>query len=512
MNARHCLAYTLLTFALLSGASAEPEKRQTQEQVLFGFDDTALPLRQGLRMQLVPYRTPLGDIKSPNLVLGPGKPGTPDSAGTCYYPGTVCQVGDELWMWYLGMSDQDEKRSASRLCLAKSKDGINWERPNLGLVEFNGNKDNNLIEFKSGRSMHTMGAIIFYEPDSPDESKRFKMAFLRGPGLNMAYSPDGVRWTESPNNPRTTAYIEPSGGVKWKGAYYVNGQGILNWSPDGYGTNRMLGTHISYDFENWTEATVMGFRRDSLPPRPITRTGNRDGEQVHVGAALWNRENVIIGFYGQWHGHPNNDLRWVSIDIGLVISHDAIHFSEPVPDFRMIEAAGSIPWFEPYAKQIPIYRAPALTQGQGFANVGDKTLFWYGIWGSPVEGIHVAQWQRDRLGYLQPFVSANMSAKVAHVISAPVTVSGKDHRIKLNISGLSKDAGVKVTLLDEQFREIPGYTAAESKGPSASGLRELVTWTKGAAVEAATFRVRVDFVGEDASELKLYAVYIDSEK
>ena len=93
-----------------------------------------------------------------------------------------------------------------------------------------------------------------------------------------------------------------------------------------------------------------------------------------------------------------------------------------------------------------------------------------------------------------------------------VSVSGKDHRIKLNIAGLTEDAGVKVTLLDEQFREIPGYTAAECQGPRTSGFRELVTWAKGAAVEAATFRVRIDFVGEDAAELKLYAVYIDSEK
>ena len=481
-------------------------RAKSEEQVLFGFDDTALPLRQGMRMQLIPYRTPLGDIKSPNLVLPPGKPGTPDSAGTCYYPGTVCQVGDELWMWYAGMSDQDEKR-VPRLCLAKSKNGVHWERPNLGLVGFNGNKDNNLIDFKH----HTMGAVIFHEPDSPDESKRFKMAFIRGPGLylNVAYSPDGVRWTESPDNPRTTVKLEPGGGVKWKGAYYVNGQGGVNWSPDGYGLNRMLGTHVSYDFENWTESIAVGFRRDPLPPRPITRQGNRDGEQVHVGAGLWNRESVIIGFYGQWHGHPNNDLRWVSIDIGLIISHDALHYREPVPDFRMIESATTIPWFEPYAKQAPIYRAPAITQGQGFANVGDKTLFWYGVWGAPVEGIHVAQWERDRLGYLQPFVGAK---RRPHVISAPVSVSGKDHRIKLNISGLTEDAGVKVTLLDEQFREIAGYTAAECMGPRASGLRELVTWVKGAAVEAATFRVRIDFVGAEASELKLYAVYIESEK
>lgn len=503
MPIKNCFLPLLLLATLANPLRAEP-----QEQVLFGFDDTALPLQQCMRMQLVPYRTPLGDLKSPNLVLPPGEPGTPDSAGACYYPGTVCQVGDELWMWYGGVSDQDKKRSP-RLCLAKSKDGINWERSNLGLVEFNGNKNNNLIEFPNGG--RTMGAVIFHEPDSPDATKRFKVAFIKGPEryLSVAYSPDGVRWTESPDNPRTQVTIEPSGGVKWKGAYYVNGQGLLNYSPYGYGLNRMLGTHISYDFENWTEATVMGFRRDPLPPRPITRQGNRDGEQVHVGAALWNRESVIIGFYGQWHGNPNNDLRWVSIDIGMVISHDALHFSEPIPDFRMIEAAGSVPWYEPYGKPVPIYRAPALTQGQGFANVGEKTLFWFGIWGLPSEGIHVAEWERDRLGYLQPVLGAK---KEPHVISAPVTVTGKDRRIKLNISGLKDSAGVKVSLLDEQFREIPGYTAADCTGPRASGLRQLVTWTRGDKVDPTIFRVRIDFVGPQASGMRLYAVYIESEK
>jgi len=64
----------------------------------------------------------------------------------------------------------------------------------------------------------------------------------------------------------------------------------------------------------------------------------------------------------------------------------------------MVEAAGSVPWFESYAKPIPIYRAPALAQGQGFANVGNETLFWFSIWGAPAKGIHVARRERDRFG------------------------------------------------------------------------------------------------------------------
>src|SRR5439155_8820281 len=78
-----------------------------------------------------------------------------------------------------------------------------------------------------------------------------------------------------------------------------------------------------------------------LPPPPTStlfpyttlfRSGPSTGdeanqqEEVHLGAALWNRGNVLVGIYGQWHGHPSGDRRWVGIDLGLALSHDAIHF------------------------------------------------------------------------------------------------------------------------------------------------------------------------------------------
>ena len=34
-----------------------------------------------------------------------------------------------------------------RLLLAKSKDGVHWTRPKLGLVDWNGSTANNLIKF-----------------------------------------------------------------------------------------------------------------------------------------------------------------------------------------------------------------------------------------------------------------------------------------------------------------------------------------------------------------------------
>ena len=68
-------------------------------------------------------------------VLGRGKPGTPDSYHIDFY-GTVKRVGDELRMWYPASPG---KGVGHRVCYAVSKDGINWEKPSLGLVEYAGN-------------------------------------------------------------------------------------------------------------------------------------------------------------------------------------------------------------------------------------------------------------------------------------------------------------------------------------------------------------------------------------
>lgn len=297
------------------------------EQVLFPFDNWAIPFRHGVRLKLTPFASAADADGTPNMVVSPGPEGTPDCNGILYY-GTVLEVNGELWMWYLGQGEGAEKRRHFRVCFAKSRDGRKWEKPSLGLVDYAGSKENNLVDLGGGEFC-VVGCIVFHDPDDADESRRFKMFFESrkyGGKSAVAYSPDGVRWTESPDNPRGP-FFEPAGGIKWKGVYHVNGQAHDAHFPAGV---RKFFTHQSYDFDHWTQVGCLGFRRDSVSPKPMTATGPADGEQVHLGAALWHRGNVIVGFYGQWHGHPSNDRRWVSIDLGLVISHDALHFHEPV--------------------------------------------------------------------------------------------------------------------------------------------------------------------------------------
>ena len=107
--------------------------------ILFPFDDHSIPLTYGLQFGLVQ-----GQRKG--VVIGPGGPGTPDCRKVRYY-GTVIRIDDELRMWYFGLGDRDD---VNRVCYAVSNDGVNWERPALGLVDYGGSKQNNLVDLPVG--------------------------------------------------------------------------------------------------------------------------------------------------------------------------------------------------------------------------------------------------------------------------------------------------------------------------------------------------------------------------
>ena len=256
----------------------------------------------------------------------------------------------------------------------------------------------------------------------------------------VAYSEDGLKREGSPNNPVGAAF-EMAGGTRFNGCYYLAGQ--LGGSH--FGNTRKLEIRASYDFEHWTHSSCLGLRRDNIPPRPMTYDFNA-GEQIHLGAALWNRGNVIIGFYGQWHG---------------------------------------------------------------FENIGEETLFWYAPWPEhDSDGIRVASWTRDRLGYFQSFLGPEQNS---HFISAPIHLEDKPARIYMNIDGLSKYSQISVEILDEKFRKIPGYSRAECVAPKESGLRQLVRWQDRQMIEKvrSPVRIQVNFEGVRPEDLKLYTLYIE---
>ena len=113
---------------------------------------------------------------------------------------SVLKVGDTYHMWYHCMASVqwhiDEK--AGSICYARSTDGIHWEKPALGLIEYEGSRNNNIV-FGHGAAGYTLGqdgGMVFIDPNAPPE-ERFRLPLLYkdiGPGVHIFSSGDGIHW------------------------------------------------------------------------------------------------------------------------------------------------------------------------------------------------------------------------------------------------------------------------------------------------------------------------------
>ena len=142
-------------------------------QLLFAFDDQSIPWIRGVELKMrKPHKHP------GNPIIARGTEGQPDSKRA--YKPSVLRQGKHWRMWY-GASD----KTAHRIAYAESDDGLNWRKPSLGLVEYDGHRDNNLVDAQPG-----MGTVtVIYDPDAPAES-RYVMA-----GENFAWWGSGEGWS-----------------------------------------------------------------------------------------------------------------------------------------------------------------------------------------------------------------------------------------------------------------------------------------------------------------------------
>ncbi|REJ97450.1 MAG: hypothetical protein DWQ34_02010 [Planctomycetota bacterium] len=95
---------------------------------------------------------------------------------------SVYRIDGQLRMWYLSWgwnyAARDGEvpiRDSSFLCYATSTDGIHWQRPVLGLVEFQGSTRNNIVLRHDGS--HFDSFSVFYHPQKEDP---FRMLIYQG--------------------------------------------------------------------------------------------------------------------------------------------------------------------------------------------------------------------------------------------------------------------------------------------------------------------------------------------
>ncbi|MGQ9650171.1 MAG: hypothetical protein ACUVXJ_08680 [Phycisphaerae bacterium] len=115
---------------------------------------------------------------------------------------SVLYEGDTYHAWYHAMDtvQWDSGHGRGSICYARSRDGIHWEKPVVGLIEYKGNRQNNIVmgHGANGTTLGQDGGMVFLDPNAPPDQKyrmavRFGVKSERG-GMHLFSSGDGIHW------------------------------------------------------------------------------------------------------------------------------------------------------------------------------------------------------------------------------------------------------------------------------------------------------------------------------
>ncbi len=149
-----------------------------------------------------------------------------------------------------GLRYEPTTQRVTSVAVAESQDGVTWSKPPLGLVAFEGSRDNNLL------MTHAHGTGVMLDPADPDPGRRYKLVTRAEPeggrhGMAVAFSADGLhfgelkRWPE--HDPRADTHTAPFRDPN-TGRY---GLTTRIWN-DGV---RICALSTSDDFLHWSEPT-----------------------------------------------------------------------------------------------------------------------------------------------------------------------------------------------------------------------------------------------------------------
>ena len=179
---------------------------------------------------------------------------------------TVIQDKSRVRLYYRGSVPGPDNSPRQTTCYAESVDGIHFDRPNLGIHEFQGSKQNNIIYM--GAEAHNFAPFIDKNPQATP-AERYK-ALGGGDGKLFAFaSPDGIHWHKT-----------QTGAVLTKGTF--DSLNVSFWDENakcyrcysryfaggGHSGPRAIQSSTSADFRHWTDPAPNRYRTagGSEPP------------------------------------------------------------------------------------------------------------------------------------------------------------------------------------------------------------------------------------------------------
>jgi hypothetical protein len=360
-------------------------------------------------------------------------------------------------MWYecydvAGWPTSDD----TSFCYAESRDGIHWTKPELGLCEYQGTTNNNILFRQIGHGDHQSrvhGTGVFIDPTAPPEA-RYK-AVSQGqwqsstPPYRIAgmVSPDGLKWTRLPR-PICDSFADSQYSCFWdphRCKYVLYGRVASG-----------LGRAESSDFSQFSPLSPM------LAPNaqdPSDSNLYNSAVLKYAGAA-----NVYLMFPSLWQHVPD------TLDIRMAVSRDGVHWTYPE------QARPFVPLGMPEA-----FDSATLYMGQGVIDAGDETWLYYS--GSPL--LHQKTELENLVKCQQPramsrlvlrrdrFVAVEADKTGGWFVTPPLRFAGDT--LQLNVD-VRTGGCVRVALLDEQGCALPGCGIDDCLPVIGDHLDAVVRW------------------------------------
>lgn len=387
-------------------------------------------------------------------------------------------------LWGIGQHDkpwsEDQGEKGNRVaCYLESDDCKTWRRPSLGLIEFDGSRDNNLVDM----SPH---ATVFKDPVAPPE-ERYKAIWVwqydrtlfdqlkdRRPwsksavpasgkfvyALMAAVSPDGLKWTNLPepisietSDTHNICYYDR---VLQKYVLYTRTREVMPLA-DGFSPSprtsdlgrRAIGRTESKDFRAFPlSQTIIETTSDMLP----SDTYYTNGYTTIPGAP-----DHHLMFPTIWH--QGND----SSSFALFTSHDGRLWSR-APGSPILKTADFGQW-----DGGSIFNAPGLVElpdgGWAMPYTGYVYPHKYprGAW---KYAVGLAVWPKGRLMSL-------VADSRGEFATAAIVAPGK----QMFINAVTARAGsILIEAMDTSGKAIPGWTFAEALPIIGDQYWAPVTW------------------------------------
>ncbi|QDU56885.1 glycoside hydrolase family protein [Aeoliella mucimassa] len=470
------VAYVALALAVIPfSAQADTPTDLTSKRELF-VDSQMIDTMDGVKLEL----------QKPNeeeVVIVHDEPWEGNTS--CYH--TVFFDDGKYRMYYRGAHfDESTGKSphAEVFCYAESTDGIHWVKPNLGLHEFNGSKDNNIV-IATPTHAHCFAPFRDANPAATADAKYKALTRSRG-GLVAYESPDAIHWTLVSSKPVITDGAFDSLNIAYWDSYR---QHYVDFHRDFREGVRDIKTCTSDDFTNWTVAEWLSY--EGAPTQHLYTNGivsYHRAPQLFVG--LPKRFNPSR--------NPSNHSQGGVSDCVFMSSRDGETFHRWNEAFvRPGQQANR--WVN--RNNLPAW---GIVETEADTDDAPNQLSLY-----MTEGYYRGPGTRLRRYTLRldGFVSIDASAEGGEFTTKPVILSKAGTPTELRINFATSAIGnVRCEILDDAGKVLPGFSLEECDELMGDKVDAVVTWKgKSSLLELSDKPVTLRFVMKDAD---LYAIHL----